>query len=500
MVRTRFAPSPTGFVHVGSLRAALFPYLFAKQQGGIFLLRIEDTDQERLVPGAIENILRTLAWAGIVPDEGPVLNNGSFSQKGSHGPYIQSERLEIYKKHVQTLLDRGAAYYAFDTNEELEAMRHRQEAMKQSPKYEREKMKNQFTLSKEETSRLLANNTPSVIRLKVPEKGKVTFHDLIRGDIEVNTVEIDDQVLLKSDGFPTYHLAVVVDDYLMEITHVIRGEDWLPSTPKHVLLYQAFGWAVPQFAHMPLLVNKDRQKLSKRKGDVSVESFRDRGYLPEAFVNFLAFLGWNPGDDREIMSMAELIESFSLEKVQRAAAVFNEEKLDWYNGQYIRSIDTDQLVEKAVPFFVNAGLISYEHKNNSKVLQWLVQVILLVKERLVRLGDLPELTQFVFVDPVDYDAKILVWKKSTPEKTKEILTELASYLETIPETDWSAQNLTVKVGEWIQEKNYSNGDVLWPMRVALSGKEHSPGPFEIAVVIGKKRVLERLMTGIKKLV
>jgi glutamyl-tRNA synthetase len=295
-VRVRFAPSPTGFLHIGGLRTALYNYLFARHHGGQFILRIEDTDQERTVPGAVENIIEMLSWAGLEFDEGPHVG-------GPYGPYVQSQRLELYRQQAQVLLERGAAYYAFDTPEELERMRARQRAAGVAPKYDRFSMRNSFTLPEDEVRRLLAEGAPAVVRLAVPLDRTVSFTDIIRGAITVSARDLDDQVLLKSDGFPTYHLANVVDDHFMRITHVIRGEEWIPSTPKHVLLYEAFGWEMPQFAHLPLLLNPDRSKLSKRHGDVAVEDFRRQGYFPEALVNFVALLGWNPtGGSRALLA------------------------------------------------------------------------------------------------------------------------------------------------------------------------------------------------------
>lgn len=494
MIKTRFAPSPTGYVHVGSLRAALFPYLFAKKMGGKFILRIEDTDQGRLVEGAIENLLHTLEWVGMVPDEGPILENGQIVQKGDVGPYIQSERLEIYQQYVKILLEKGFAYYAFDSAEELEEMRATQEAMKQSPRYDREKMKNQFTLAPEETKRRIDAKENFVIRLKVPENTEVVFQDVIRGEVRVKSSEIDDQVLMKSDGFPTYHLAVVIDDHTMEITHVIRGEDWLPSTPKHVLLYEAFGWEKPVYAHMPLLVNHEKQKLSKRKGDVSVESFKEKGYLPEAFINFLAFLGWNPGDDREILSLSELVEAFRLEKVQRAAAVFNIEKLNWYNKEYIKAMDISELTKRAVPYLRNAGLLKGDESQSQ-----LEKIVALEKERMTVLSELPESLGFIFAEMLEYDPTILIWKKDTREGSKEKLTLLLQFLETIDESQWNLETLSLEIKNWITEKGFGVGDVLWPMRVSLSGRQNSPGPFEIADALGKKKTIARIQFAVEKL-
>ena len=324
MVRTRFAPSPTGLLHVGGLRAALFNFLFARKNKGIFILRIEDTDRARSVPGAVENLISTLKWAGISYDEGP-------DAGGKNGPYIQSQRLNLYKKYAQQLLKLGAAYRCFCSPQRLEEMRREQEAHKLAPRYDRKCL----SLSASAADSLGA---PFVIRQKIPGSGEVEWKDMVRGSISFECAAIDDQVILKSDGYPTYHLANVVDDHEMKITHVIRGEEWLSSTPKHILLYRAFGWDIPQFAHLPLLLNKDRSKLSKRQGDVAVEEYIKKGYLAEAIVNFIALLGWHPGgqETQEIFSLTELIEKFSLEKVHKAGAVFDLEKLDWIKWQWRR--------------------------------------------------------------------------------------------------------------------------------------------------------------------
>lgn len=495
-VRTRFAPSPTGFVHVGSLRAALYPYLFAKKNKGTFIVRVEDTDQERLVEGAVENMVKVLTWAGVSIDEGPVFHGNTITQKGNHGPYIQSERLHIYKKYAQELIDKGAAYYAFDTGEELEAMRKRQELLKLPPKYDRMNMRNSFTLSKEEAESLVKSNVPFVIRLKVPDREDVSFEDVVRGKVTVNTKEIDDQVLMKSDGFPTYHLAVVVDDHLMEITHVIRGEDWLPSTPKHILLYRAFGWTIPVHAHMPLLVSMDRKKLSKRKGDVSVESYIEKGYLPQAFINFLAFLGWNPGTDQEVFSHDELIDAFTLERIQSAPAVFNMEKLDWYNKEYMKRMSPKDLVELAYPFFVSSELCSGSDEKRDEEKALLLRLLPLAKERATTLLDLPLAVKFLFSETITYDPNLLVWKKSTKEETLAKLEALYKVCSAIDPQFWDKASLEASLMLWIKDNGFGNGDVLWPMRVALSGEQHSPGPFDLADFLGKDKSIERLKQAI----
>lgn len=475
-------------------------------------MRIEDTDQERSVEGAVENIIRTLEWAGITVDEGPTLTpDGKIEQKGSYGPYVQSERLDSYKKYATELVAKGAAYYAFDSSEELEAMRKRQEARKRPSRYERDQMRNQFTLSESQIKSLLDDGTPHVVRLIVPSGGEVIFNDLIKGEIKVKAEEIDEQVLLKSDGFPTYHLAVVVDDYLMKITHVIRGEDWLPSTPKHVLLYQAFGWELPQFAHLPLLVDAQKQKLSKRKGDVAVEDFKNKGYLPEAFVNFIVFLGWNPGTEQELFSMDELIKEFSLEKVSKSSAVFNTEKLDWYNKEYLKRLPLHELVQWAEPWIQS---VIPSHAEESRFIgqrdpstplrsarddkAWLEKVIGLERERVTTLAQLPEAVRFVFELP-EYQKELLVWRKGTLEEAQKILPKLKELLVSLAEKEWNKVALEQKIGEWIKQNEYQTGSVLWPLRVALSGQQNSPGPYEIAEVLGKDESLKRLTHALTKL-
>ncbi|PIT87772.1 MAG: glutamate--tRNA ligase, partial [Candidatus Magasanikbacteria bacterium CG10_big_fil_rev_8_21_14_0_10_40_10] len=352
--KTRFAPSPTGWLHIGSLRTALFAYLFAKKNNGIFLLRIEDTDRERYMEGGVENILHSLDWAKIKPDEGVALDaNGQTNQIGDNGPYIQSQRLEIYHKYIQELIDHDKAYYCFCSKERLDQLRADQQANNQPTGYDGQCR----NLSLADARVRVQAGEKYVVRMKMPQDGTTKFNDLIRGQVEFQNNLIDDQVLLKADGYPTYHLAVVVDDHLMKITHIIRGEEWLSSTPKHILLYQMFGWTPPEFAHLSLLINEKKQKLSKRHGDVSVHDYIDKGYLPEALINFVAFLGWNPGDEREMFSLEELTKEFDFNKVSKSAAVFNMAKLDWYNGQYIRNLNIDELTRRCLPFLVRAGLI-----------------------------------------------------------------------------------------------------------------------------------------------
>ncbi len=491
MIKTRFAPSPTGMLHVGGLRTALYSYLFARHHGGKFMLRIEDTDQGRFVEGGMENMIQSLKWGGITIDEGVDMDeSGHLIQKGELGPYIQSERLPLYKKYAEELIANNHAYYCFCSKERLDELRANQEVMKQPTMYDGY-CKN---LQKSEIEEKLQSGQSYVVRMNMPHEGDTTFTDLVRGEVTFQNKLIDDQVLMKSDGFPTYHLAVVVDDHLMEITHVMRAEEWLPSTPKHIVLYKMFGWEAPEFAHLSWLINDQKQKLSKRHGDVSVEDFKQKGYLPEALVNFVSFLGWNPGGEREMFTLADLEAEFSMEKVSKAAAVFNRDKLNWYNREYIKKMDIVELTERALPFLVNAGTVS-EHKNTP----WLQKVVALEKERMTALSELPESVGFIFADMLEYDPTILIWKKDTREGSKEKLSMLCEFLQGVDENDWTLERLSEKIKTWITEKGFGVGDVLWPMRVSLSGRQNSPGPFEIADVLGKEKTLHRIERALAQL-
>ncbi|HAZ29128.1 MAG TPA: glutamate--tRNA ligase [Candidatus Magasanikbacteria bacterium] len=504
MIRTRFPPSPTGFLHIGGLRTALFAYLFAKRNGGDLILRIEDTDQERFVEGGIESIVRSLEWAGIIPDEGVAMENGAITQKGSHGPYIQSERLPVYQAHIETLLGNGHAYYCFCDRERLEELRKMQELNKQPTGYDghcrdftEDEVEKRLAAAKK------AGRAP-VVRLKMPKEGETVFTDLVRGDVRFDNRLIDDQILMKSDGFPTYHFAVVVDDHTMKMTHVIRGEEWLSSTPKHVVLYQMFGWELPQFAHLSLLINEQKQKLSKRHGDVSVEDFKEKGYLPEALVNFVAFLGWNPGGDREIFSLGELVKEFDFQHVSKSAAVFNREKLDWYNKAYMKALSKEELAKRALPFFLQKGSIQGITSDGDVLadgfvtLAWLEEAVGLEQERAATLVELVDNLDFLFAAQLQYDATLLVWKKSTAEETKKTLGALFTVFHAIPEESWTKVHLEKTIMDWIQKSGLGVGDVLWPMRVALSGQKNSPGPFDIAGVLGKEKTMERVKRGLEK--
>jgi nondiscriminating glutamyl-tRNA synthetase len=498
-VRTRFAPSPTGFLHLGGYRTALYAYLLAKKNGGEFLLRIEDTDRARLVDGAIENLVSGLAWGGIVADEGPRLVDGSIVEFGGKGPYTQSARKEagMYQTYVDQLIAAGHAYYAFDTAEALEEMRTRQEAVKQAPKYDRMQMRNSLTLSGTELEEAMQG--PFVVRMIIPDNEVISFIDAVRGEINFHTKEVDDQVILKSDGYPTYHLAVVVDDHLMEISHVIRGEEWLSSTPKHLLLYRYFGWEPPVFTHLSLIVNEQGKKLSKRHGDVALEDYKEKGYPHEALTNFLAFLGWNPGTEQEFFSLAELIEAFTLERLQKSSSVFELNKLNWLSKHWIMKLDLDDLTQRAIPFFKQAGLLTDADIDEGPEFERLKHIVALEQGRAETLADIPANVGFIFASELAYDPALLVWKKSTAEDAKEKLEAVLAYVSGMDGGAWSEQILNDAMIPWIKENEWGNGDVLWPMRVALSGLANSPSPFQIAGVLGKEETLKRLELAIAKL-
>jgi nondiscriminating glutamyl-tRNA synthetase len=488
-VRTRFAPSPTGFLHLGNLRGALYNYLFAKHNGGDFLLRIEDTDQTRFVPGAISNIIETLKWAGMDYDEGPILNGDVMADKGGDGPYLQSRRLDIYRKHADELVAKGHAYPCFCTAERLEQMRHEQTLRKEPPMYDG-RCRN---LSPEEIAKNRGQKIPEVIRLKMPTDGKTTFTDLIRGEIEFENKLLDDQVIMKSDGFPTYHLAAVVDDHLMKITHVIRGEEWLPSTPKHLTLFSFFGWQPPQYAHLPLFLKPGGGKLSKRDMASSAYDYIEMGYLKEALLNFIALLGWHPVGEREKVTMEEMIAEFDLARVNKAGAVFTTEKLDWLNGQYIREMPVEKLAELCRPFLQKAGYISEGYPEKK-----LIEAVVLERSRIKKLSDLPSAISFIF-EPVPPAKEKLCWKKQDPSDAAAKLEALAAMIDGLSEADFTAAGLEAKIKEWIAASGGSTGEILWPMRVALSGREASPGPFEIAAALGKTETSTRLSCAIKTL-
>lgn len=495
---TRFAPSPTGFLHVGGLRTALYSYLLAKQNGGTFILRIEDTDRERHVESGIENILESLYWAGIIPDEGVCFDaNKKITQIGEHGPYIQSEKIATYKTHAKELVDKGHAFYCFCTPERLEEVREYRQKNKMAPGYDGLCK----TLSKEEVADRLEKNERHVIRLNMPDEGETKFTDLIRGEVIFKNSDIDDQVLLKSDGYPTYHLAVVVDDHEMGVTHAIRGEEWISSTPKHIMLYKFFGWQEPYFAHLPLLLNADKSKLSKRQGDVAVLDYRDKGFLPEALVNFVAFLGWNPGTEQEFFTLDELVSAFSLEKVNKAGAVFNLEKLDWFNREYLKKKSTDELA-----LYLNRFMPEDLKNFPTYSVDFLIKLAPSLIERISKGYDLQEMhaageLSYFFEQP-EYSAGNLFWKtlKDNAEKNEKVKTHLKHLIDLLGNVpDGNFTHISVKEAIWEYADKAGRGEVLWPMRYALSGRDKSPDPFQLAEILGKHETLQRLDIALKKL-
>jgi len=477
-IRLRFAPSPTGFLHIGNLRSALFGYFIAKSQKGKFILRLEDTDQKREVEGALDKLLEIFNWLNIKFDEGP-------KQGGNYGPYIQTQRLDKYQKLANELIEKGGAYRCFCTSERLEKMREDQQAQKLPPRYDRCCR----DLSPSQIEEKLKNGESFVIRQKMPLEGEVIVFDEIRGEIKFPAKDLDDHVLIKSNGVPTYQFASVVDDHLMEISHVTRGDEWLPSFPKNILLYQAFNWQPPKFIHLPLILNKTGGKLSKRQGDVFVEEYKEKGYLPEAIINFCALLGWHPKNDREILTLSEIEKEFKLSDIGASPAVFDEEKLDYLNGYYIRQKTTAEFKPLINSYFQKEGIKIDEEK--------LEKIIAISKERLKKLSDIVEISAFVLNLP-DYNQDLLAFKKLTKEKALENLKEIYKFLENIPEDSWKIKQLEEKIFTFIKEKDGKNGDYLWPLRVALSGLQNSPSPFEIAWALGKKESLERIKLSLSK--
>lgn len=510
-IRVRFAPSPTGYLHVGGLRTALYNYLFARKHGGKFILRIEDTDRARYVEGAVENLLKSLRAVNLTWDEGPFLEEGEGATKsanypgiferGGCGPYVQSARLEIYRKYVDMLLLEKRAYRCFCSSERLERMRAEQAADKKAPMYDRHCL----SLGVEEIEERLKRGEKHVVRLKVEHGKKIEFRDLVRGKISFSSDTIDDQVLLKSDGFPTYHLANVVDDHLMKISHVIRGEEWLPSTPKHILLYEAFGWQLPIFAHLPLLLNPDRTKLSKRQGDVAVEDYLAKGYFEEALINFVALLGWNPGQGstQEIFSLEELTKVFDVSHVHKAGAVFDLKKLDWINAQYLKKISPEDLYGKVLPYLEKKDFFQAAPET-CRSEEYLKKMLAVDRERLNKLSDAGEALRFLFTQ-VDPSEEMLSWKGMGAKEIMFSLRIAEENLAQIPEEEFTSEKISASLMA-AAEKNFSSGEgkvdrgkLLWPLRVALTGLEKSPSPMEVAWVLGKEETLRRIDQARQKL-
>jgi len=472
-IRLRLAPSPTGFFHIGNLRSALFGYLIAKSQGGKFILRIEDTDQKREVPGAVDSLIKILAWAGIEFDEGPL-------QGGQYGPYTQSERLDIYKKQADQLLKEAKVYRCFCSAERLTEMRAAQTAHQEAPRYDR-RCRN---LSLNESEERAQAGEPFVIRQKMPLDGTITVHDELLGDITFPAPDLDDHVLIKSNGIPTYQFANVIDDHLMKISHVTRGYEWLPSYPRNILLYQAFGWTPPKFIHLPLILNRAGGKLSKRQGDVFVEDYQAKGYLPEAMINFCVLMGWHPKSNQEIFSLAELKKSFSVSGMGTSPAIFDTDKLDYFNGYYLRQKPLAELSALCQPYLVQAG-----HKTNDQ--KQLEKFVALARERMKKLGDIVEMTDFLFSLP-PYEPELLIWKTLDLTTAKNNLREIGGELAKIKDADWDNDYLAKTILGWLKDNHKKNGDYLWPLRVALTGLKNSPGPFETAAALGKEESFKRL--------
>ncbi|MCI9978233.1 glutamate--tRNA ligase [Clostridioides difficile] len=483
-VRVRFAPSPTGFVHIGSLRTALYNYLFAKKMGGEYILRVEDTDQSRLVEGAIENMLNAMKWAGVNHDEGVILDDtGKVVQKGEYGPYIQSQRLDIYQEYIKQLLDSGKAYYCFCTKERLDEVRDAQRAAGETAKYDGH-CKN---LSKEEVEANIKAGIPYVIRLRLPENHTIKFTDLVRGDMEFNTNDLDDQVLMKTDGFPTYHFAVVVDDYLMKITHVIRGEEWVSSTPKHVYLYEAFGWEAPVFVHLPNILNKEKKKLSKRQGDVAVEDFKKKGYLPEGLVNYVALVGWSPEDNQELFTMEELEKAFSVERVSKSGGVFDTEKLNWVNQHYIKDGDDTYLTDLAIPFLIEDGFIT-EEEATSKY-EFLKSMISVLKEKLQYVKEVTDHASIFFGDKIEVETE----EGSEFLKLEHIPTLIDALQEKIEKADLlNAEFVQAMLKEIQKEYKIKGKNLFMGSRIILTGQMHGPDLPKVMEVLGKENCLNRI--------
>jgi glutamyl-tRNA synthetase len=473
--RTRYAPSPTGFPHVGVMRTALYDWLLARKTGGQFILRFEDTDRERYVEGAEEALIDGLHWLGLHFDEGPVIG-------GPHAPYVQSERLPRYREVVEELIARGHAYRCYCTRERLQEIREaRQKANIHPLGYDRHCRE----LSDSERRAHESSGSPHVVRFAIPSDGDTAFHDELRGTVSFPNRELDDHVLLKSDGFPTYHLAAMVDDHDMEITHAIRGEEWLPSTPRHVLFFHAMGWQTPKWVHPGVILGTDRKKLSKRHGALPVTDYRQQGYLPEALVNYLALLGWSPGGDRETMSAEEMVSLFSLDGVNASPSVFDLEKLNWMNGVYIRKLPESELLARCLPFLAAAGLVADPPADPAYV----TRVLKLEQERLKRLDEAPQATEFFFVDPPTYDeAAVTKWLRKSA--AREMLDAVLAAVEGV--SAWEVEPIEAAVRGIMEARSVKPGEVVHPTRVAVTGRTVGPGLFETLHVLGRDRTLARL--------
>lgn len=483
--RLRFAPSPTGYVHIGGLRTALYNYLFAKKNQGTYLLRIEDTDQTRLVDGAIEGMIRSMEWAGVCHEEGPFLEPGTDAvvQKGAFGPYVQSQRLDIYKKHALELIESDHAYYCFCSKERLDAVREAQKANGETPKYDGHCK----SLSQEEVKRRLEAGDSHVVRLRLPENHLIEFEDLIKGKITVNTNDMDDQVLMKADGFPTYHMAVVVDDHYMGITHVVRGDEWLISTPKHIYTYQAFGWQAPEFVHLPVILGQSKKKLSKREGDVAVEDFRRKGYLPEALINYIALVGWSPEDGEEVMDMATLIEKFSFDRVSKSSGVFDVDKLNYINNIYIKNADIQALTLLCKPYFISEGFATDSDFDQN--LEKYMKIVAVLRERLNKLEDIKlyfSLFSNNAFDLEDDEASEVIKAPHVVALLECFRTHVSDFKEI------KAEDVKTILKTLQKETGHKGKALFMPVRVAITGQVHGPDIAEIIEIIGVDHVLKRI--------
>lgn len=478
-IRTRFAPSPTGYMHIGNLRTALYAYLLTKHDGGDFILRIEDTDQERYVEGAVDVIYKTMKDTGLIHDEGPDVG-------GNYGPYIQSERRGLYKEYAEKLVELGGAYYCFCDKERLDKLKEAQTAKGITPKYDGYCK----GLSKEEIQEKIDAGIPYVIRQKIDPHGKTTFHDEIFGDITVDNAILDENVLLKSDGLPTYNFANVIDDHLMNITHVIRGNEYLSSTPKYNLIYESFGWDIPKYIHVSPVMKDSGKKLSKREGDASYEDFINKGYLKEAIVNYVALLGWSPGGEQEIFTMDELIEHFSVSGISKSPAIFDEKKLSWMNGEYIRKMSEEDFAKEAMPYIKEAVKRTDIDMN---------AICALLHARIEKFTDIAD--QLTFIDELpEYDNELYTHKKmkTNPENSLESLKAILPVLEGID--DWTMENIHSALFALIEKMEVKNGIILWPLRVAVSGLPFTPGGgVDLAAILGKDETIARVKKGIEQL-
>ncbi len=482
-VRVRYAPSPTGFPHVGNIRTAFFNWLWARHAGGKFILRIEDTDVARTVPGAVEAIMDSLRWLGLDWDEGPETG-------GAYAPYFQSQRLHLYREAAEKLVRDGAAYYCYCSSERLEAMRLEQQNLKLSTGYDRHCR----NLTEDEHARMIAEGIKPVVRFKTPTRGQTRFQDLLRGEVVFDNTTLDDFVLLKSDGYPTYHLANIVDDHFMEISHVLRAEEWLSSTPKHIMLYSALGYTPPTFAHLPMILGPDRSKLSKRHGATALTDYRDQGYLPETMLNFLALLGWSLDETSELFKLEGLVEQFSLERISRTAAIFNRDKLDWMNGVYIRSLAVDDLTGRLLPFLEKDLPPDVKRPLDTGYIR---EIVPLIRERITTLKDAAAYAGFFFVDNLEYDSAMLIGKKTTAESALTALKGAEEKLSSLP--NFSHDLLEVTLRSLADEMGIKTGQLFNLLRVATTARDAAPPLFETMAVLGKERCLKRIHAALAKL-